>query len=122
MVASKIGEKIKTLREERNLSQSELGKIAKIHQHHISKFENAVVEPTANNLRKLSIALQVSIDYLLFDGEKKEDVEFLIPELKERILLISRMNKKDQEAIIRILDGMIIKNHINQIPETIAPH
>lgn len=107
-----ISKRLKTLREERKLSQGDLAKLAKIHPVQISKYENDKAVPSPDNLKMLAKILQVTVDYLLFDGQKKEEVEFNNPVLKEKFLLINKMNKKDQEAITRILDGMILKNKV----------
>lgn len=115
MPASKIGQKIKALREERMLSQGELEKIAKINSHLISKYENGVVEPTVSNLIKIAKALQVTADYLLFDGTKKEDSEFTNPVLKTQVPLINKMNKRDQEVITRLIDAFIKKSQMEGV-------
>lgn len=115
MSVNKIGKKIKELRENRNLSQTDLEKIAKINSHLISKYETGVAEPTISNLRKLATSLQVTTDYLIFDGEKEKVIEFANPVLKKQISLISNMSKKDQEIISCFLDAFIKKNQMEGI-------
>lgn len=114
-----IGKRLKAIREERGLSQTEVGKLTKMHPQDISKYESERAVPSVDRLKRLAHALQISTDYLIFDGERKGEIEFVNPDLRERVLLISKMSKKDQEAIIRLLDGMIIKN---KIKGEITPH
>lgn len=115
MPVSDVGKRIKTLREEKNLSQSGLGKITKINPHHISKYENGVVEPTINNLKKLAVALSVTIDYLVFDGKRKEKIEDFDPVMKEQLLTISKMKKEDQKVINCLIDAFIKKSQMEDI-------
>lgn len=114
-----FSERLKRVREERGLSQTELGKLTKIHPHHISKYENAKSIPSADKLKILATALQVSADYLLFDGQKKEKVEFDNPILKESFIAVSRINKEDQETVMKLINAMILKN---QMAGIMKPH
>lgn len=60
-----FGSRLKQLREEKNLTQEQLGKELNITKHTISKYENNVREPEYYHLIKIASFLQVSIDYLL---------------------------------------------------------
>lgn len=112
MAANKVGKRIKTTREERKLSQGELGKIAKINPHLISKYEIGLVTPAMRNLKKIATALQITTDYLIFEGEKKEEVEFTNPILKEQFLIVNKMDKKAQEIVSYFLDAFIKKKQV----------
>lgn len=110
-----LGKRLKNAREERKLSQGELGKLTKIHPQHISRYENNRAIPSSDKLGTIAMALQVSTDYLIFDGQRKEDVEFNNPILKESFVAVGKLNKKDQEAIIRLINAMILKNHMSGV-------
>lgn len=60
-----FGEKIKNLREDSDLNQSELGKRTKMTQRKISYIENDKYEPSLNDIRELCLFFGVSADYLL---------------------------------------------------------
>ena len=60
-----FGEKIKNLREDSDLNQSELGKRTNMTQRKISYIENNKYEPSLNDIRQLCLFFNVSADYLL---------------------------------------------------------
>ena len=75
------GEKIKTLRLEKELTQPQLAKLLNVSNGVISFWENNVNEPKASYIKKLCIILDVTADYLLgledIDGHKEPaDYEF----------------------------------------------
>lgn len=64
-----LGEKIKNLREDHNLTQAELGKALNMTQRKISYMENNRYEPSVQDIIELCRFFNVSADYLL--GLKK---------------------------------------------------
>ena len=60
-----FGEKIKNLREDRDLTQGQLGELVNMTQRKISYIENDKYEPSIDDIRALCIYFEVSADYLL---------------------------------------------------------
>lgn len=60
-----FGEKIKLLREECELNQTELGKAVNMTQRKISYMENNRYEPSMDDIKALCRFFNVSADYLL---------------------------------------------------------
>ena len=60
-----FGEKIRLLREEKELNQTELGDAVGMTQRKISYLECGCYEPSFDDLRALCRYFQVSADYLL---------------------------------------------------------
>ena len=60
-----FGEKIKLLREEKELNQTELGKAVNMTQRKISYLENNKYEPSVEDIKTLCNYFEVSSDYLL---------------------------------------------------------
>ena len=60
-----FGEKIRLLREERSLNQTELGQAVQMTQRKISYIECGKYEPSMEDIRLLCKYFQVSADYLL---------------------------------------------------------
>lgn len=58
-------EKIRGMREDRDLTQSQLGKILKMTQMKVSRMETGYAEPALNDLVALCLFYNVSADYLL---------------------------------------------------------
>lgn len=64
-MSEKFSERLKKIREEKGLSQSDLAKKAGFQTAAISHFETEQRKPSFDNLKRLADALNVSIDYLL---------------------------------------------------------
>ena len=60
-----LGERIKISRQQKKMSQQDLGNSAETHQKNISKYEQNTVVPSAVTLKKIADALEVTTDYLL---------------------------------------------------------
>ena len=60
-----LGEKIKLLREEKELNQTELGESVGMTQRKVSYLENDKYEPSIGDIKALCRFFNVSADYLL---------------------------------------------------------
>lgn len=60
-----LGEKIKLLREEKELNQTQLGNAVGMTQRKVSYLENDRYEPSMEDIRALCLFFHVSADYLL---------------------------------------------------------
>lgn len=60
-----VGERIKSLRTEKNLSQESLAQGIKSNQKQISKWERGQIEPNIDALTRLADYFEVSVDYLI---------------------------------------------------------
>lgn len=69
-----IGNKIKQLREENNLTQKDVAKILEVEPGTISKYESNLIEPNIKSLIKLSDTFGVSVDEMLKEDEEEFDV------------------------------------------------
>jgi transcriptional regulator with XRE-family HTH domain len=98
-----LGEKLKTARQRKKLSQQELGKLANTHQKNISKYEQDLVVPSALTLKSIAEALEVTTDYLL--GE--EDFTVKDTTLMSHFQVVDKMPDEDKTAIMKILAAYI---------------
>lgn len=64
-MALTLGEKIRLLREERELNQTDLGKAVNMTQRKVSYLENGKYEPSVEDITTLCRFFHVSADYLL---------------------------------------------------------
>lgn len=115
-----FGEKIKSLREKRNLTRSRLAEALGIKYSTLSNYENGVRQPDFDTLKLIARFFSVSTDYLLEETNndnysnrntsytltEDDEIRLLIDEsrhiskedLQIVINLLQRMSKKDQEA------------------------
>lgn len=107
-----LGEKLKQLRQKRNVRQATVAKILNITQQAYAKYEQNITEPDTTNLKKLADFFGVSIDYLLdreecstqenlltvfgFGGERK-DFELNSEQIKLIEQLAEHMQKENDK-------------------------
>ncbi|MDE5556988.1 MAG: helix-turn-helix domain-containing protein [Ruminococcus sp.] len=65
-----FGQKIRNRREELGYTQTELAKRVHTTQPYVSRLENGNFNPSMQMIVKISTALNISVDYLLFDDRK----------------------------------------------------
>ncbi|WMJ79518.1 helix-turn-helix transcriptional regulator [Clostridium sp. MB40-C1] len=85
-----FSDRLKELREEKKLTQEELGKFLNVSRQAISGYEAGSIEPSINNLIKLADVFNVSLDYLL--GRTKERHNLNLKNKKDKSLIIDIIN------------------------------
>jgi transcriptional regulator with XRE-family HTH domain len=108
--------RLKELRKQKNLSQTELGEIAKLHYTHIGRFERGLSKPNGETLMRLSEALGVSSDYLL-EGITNEaaKAKFEDRELLRQFQQVEQLSEEDKNVIKTLLDAFLTKRHIKAL-------
>lgn len=77
-----LNQRIRLLRQARNMSQVELGNRLGVTKQSVSNWENDNIQPSIEMLMKISELFSVSTDYLLgFDAKESLDVSGLSPEV-----------------------------------------
>jgi transcriptional regulator with XRE-family HTH domain len=101
-------ERIRNLRLQKGLSQSELGKLVDIHYNQIGRYELGTAEPTAENINKLAMALGVSADFL-YRGEEEGALHTRLEdrELIEMIQQIKSLSEEDQFVVKKLLKAFL---------------
>ena len=69
-----LGEKIKSYRESKNMTQNDLANILEVSAGTVSKYESGALEPNIESLKKLAKLFETSIDELLNDEKEKIDI------------------------------------------------
>lgn len=72
-----LGERIRLLREEKRLSQEELGKIFSLSQSAIAYYETNRKDPSSETLRKMADFFNVTLDFLLGRSDVRNPCEIL---------------------------------------------
>lgn len=103
------GNKLKRLRENKNLLQKELANIIGISLSSISMYERGERQPDNETLKKFSKFFNVSIDYLL-DNEIKDETS-IDDEMKEidtlkKLLIKNGFMSKDEDLTEKELDKL----------------
>ena len=103
----KLGLKIKKLRERRKLTREKLGEMADISDRFMYDIETGQKGISAETLYKLSRALNVTSDYLLFEVEEnKNELSYVTEILKN----LSPSELESVEKIILEISKLASKN------------
>lgn len=107
--SAKIGERIARLRKDRGLTQKELAERLDVSQPVVSDYENDVIRIPADVVIRLAAVLKVSSDELL--GLKGNDTTKGIQNrrLNRRLIAIEKLDKRDQDALLRTIDAFVGK-------------
>ena len=110
------GRKIKLIRKEKDWSQKELAKATGLTWGIINRYEKDKAFPNGGSLIKLAKALNVTSDYLLFeDAPRTRRIAIKDQDLYQKFLLIEKMPQEDREAARRLLEGLIVRNKLEDL-------
>jgi len=114
--AGGFAERLRELRRQKDLSQSDLGERVGLHFTHISRYERGLSRPTADTLKRLADALGVSGDYLL-EGATDEAAKarFEDRELLRRFQEVQELPERDKEIVKELLDAFLTKRQIQSL-------
>lgn len=111
-----LGQKLRALRAEKGLSQAALEEISGVNSKLLSKYENERIVPTADTLRKIAQALQISADYLIFENAPKSGISQISDlELFEKFQEVERMSVENRTMIKNMIDALIIKSKVESV-------
>ncbi len=110
MAKTLLGEKLQKLRNEKNWTQDELGKLTGIHGRTIGKYEAGMSNPSRSTLKKLADFFGVSMEYFLVEEEKSLlNIPIKDKELLGYFLEVDRMSDEAKQVIKSVIEGMIAK-------------
>ncbi len=91
-----IGERLRALREERNLTQGDIEKRTGLMRFYLSRIENGHTAPSLRTLEKLARALEVPLYQLFYDGKEPPKLEKLPKRISTEDLLWGSHGKEAQ--------------------------
>ncbi len=98
-----FGSRITSVRKQKKISQSELGKLANVSGDIVGKYERNEMKPSIETARRLANALNVTLDYLVGDS----DTTVFDKDITKRIEDIIDMGSEDKNALFKIIDAYI---------------
>lgn len=101
----KISQRIKKVRKQKGLSQTELGERIGVSQQVITNYERNIREPDIETLLKIAGALDVSLEMLI--GEKPLKPENSTSRaLQKRFEQVKKLSPDKQKAFITFVDAL----------------
>lgn len=111
-----FAERLKALRKQKNLSQTELGQLAGLHYTHIGRFERGASRPGGDTLKRLADALGVTSDYLLEGAtDDAAKAKFEDRELLQQFQEVERLPDEDKTVVKKLLDAFLTKKHLQML-------
>lgn len=105
-----IGIKIKEIRTKKGLLQKQVATAAGLHPANYNKMEKGDREPSLQALTKIAQLFAMSLDQIIhYEGDIPQEVSTQDKTLAERIKLIEQLDQEDQQALLRVIDGMLTK-------------
>jgi transcriptional regulator with XRE-family HTH domain len=110
---TEFARRLRELRDQRGLSQTDLAKRVGVHYTHIGRYEAGRANPTAETLRSLAESLGVTTDYLMSGATS----EMATARLTDRDLLaqfqaVERLLDEDKAVVKKLLDAFLAMNQL----------
>jgi transcriptional regulator with XRE-family HTH domain len=100
------------LRKAQALTQHALADLAGMHVNQVRRYELGTAQPSLDGLKKIALALHVSLDELVFDprerGPRGERLTLLFE-------AVATLPPEEQRVVQAVLDGLIVKNRTRQL-------
>ena len=99
-------QRLAELRRQHSLTQQQLADRIGMHVVQLRRYEAGTSQPTLDVIRKLSTALQVSADMLLFGTDERGPDG----DLRLQFEAVSRFDEEEKRVVRSVLEGMILKH------------
>jgi transcriptional regulator with XRE-family HTH domain len=114
-----FGVRVKSLRKQRKWTQKELASKLGVRFTQLNKYECGLHVPPAEKLVEMAEVLDCTVDYLL-TGNGSDHKPLHNTRLLERFRAVERFQQGDQEAIITVIDAMIVKHRVEGALEPVG--
>jgi len=102
----KFPKRLSALRKQKGFTQQSLADAIGINVSQLKRYEGGTSQPTLEVLRKLSIALSVSADALIFKESERGPDE----ELKLLFEGVKRLTPEEKHLVKELIEGVILKH------------
>lgn len=106
ITAPDFPQRLAELRRQHSLTQAQLAERIGMHVVQLRRYEAGTSQPTLDVIRKLSTALQVSADMLLFGKDERGPDD----DLRLQFEAVSRFDEEEKRVVRSLLEGMILKH------------
>ncbi|MFC2146460.1 helix-turn-helix domain-containing protein [Acidobacteriota bacterium] len=115
-----FSQRLKNARQLKGFTQEKLSQLTGINQNVISKYEQGVILPGADNIQKLIIALEITADYLLLpQASLKEIPHVKDPDLYKRYFVLETLGEKEKESALFLLNSLIAQQKFKELANSL---
>ncbi len=104
-----FGKRLKKLREEKGISQEELGKIIGQKKSNISKYENDKLQPSIETIDTIANYFGVTVDYLFGRSDDPKLPQITDPAMLKEIEEAKKMMEEASDRLLRLMEKHVIK-------------
>jgi len=98
-------------RKKRGLTQQHMADELGLHITQIKRYEAGTSQPAIDGLKKIAVLLSVSTDELIF-GDTGRDPAM---HLKLHFEAVARLNPDEQQTVLNVIDGLMLKHQALQL-------
>lgn len=106
-VVKGFGGRLRTIRQQRGLTQEELGKAVRVSNRVIAYYEADGAQPPGALLAELARVLRVSADELLGLRPVRDDTPPRTARLLKRLRKVEHLAPADQRAVLKLVDALV---------------
>jgi len=116
-----FGKRLKQLRNQRRLTQKEVAARIGLQLSQFNKYESGMHVPPAEKLIQLAELFATTTDYLL-TGASTDVQPITNTRLMERFRALAKCEPEEQEAVIRLIDAVIVKHRVESAVQPMDAH
>lgn len=111
-----VGERIKDLRTQKKLTQTDLAKLVGLTYIQVGRYETQKSNPSSDVLQKLATALDTTADYLM-NGSSDEVVatQLTDKELLRQFKEVEQLNNEDKHLVKTFIDAFLTKRQVQKL-------
>ncbi len=110
-----VSERIKNLRIENNLTQTDLADKVGLTYVQIGRYEKGKSNPSSDVLQKLANVLNTSTDYLMNGKTEQVEAQLTDKELIKQFQEVEKLEPSEKHLVKTFLDAFITKKKIQQL-------
>ena len=110
-----FGKRLTAAREAKSLTKDKLGKVIGVHHSQIGRYEKGEASPSAEVLKKMANALNVSTDYLM----NGSTADLAAENIQDKTLInqfnrISELSEDNKTVVSKLIDAFLFQQEMKQ--------
>ncbi len=110
-----FGKRLTAAREAKSLTKDKLGKVIGVHHSQIGRYEKGDASPSAEVLKKMANALNVSTDYLM----NGSTADLAAENIQDKTLInqfnrISELSEDNKTVVSKLIDAFLFQQEMKQ--------
>ena len=102
-----IQSRIIKLRKEKQLTQQDMADKIGIHVNQIRRYESGATQPSLEALKRIAVAMNVTIDWLVFEEDERGPDEDLMLQFEA----LSQFDEEERKVAKALLESLILKHN-----------